>query len=362
MSKWLLKVWEGDTVFEEPVCFSNKEDYSVGECLLYAPSQIIKVTSSDGSCLYEKGKDFTVCGNKIYLTADSRIPVLNKNIYCAPFRGESDKEWLRMVGGEYYVKIFPELYKYQVLVTYRHEEGWNGFIPENKSAALPCTMQRLVNKKHLNLVFYGDSITAGWEASGCDENVIDMYTLKEFHNYIHRSPYMPAWATLVTNEIMERYGHNDIIKVNRGAGGSTSAWGDTNAAALINEHNPDTVILAFGMNNFWIEPEKYKQEITGIISTIRSKSPDCEFLLVSPMVPNSEIQCYINNKIELHQKVLFDIQNTMPGVAAVPVNTMFHELIRCGKKYMDISGNCVNHPNDFSVRIYAQVILSVLGL
>jgi hypothetical protein len=59
---------------------------------------------------------------------------------------------------------------------------------------------------------------------------------------------------------------------------------------------------------------------------------------------------------------LFDIQNTMPGVAAVPVNTMFHELIRCGKKYMDISGNCVNHPNDFSVRIYAQVILSVLGL
>ena len=28
---------------------------------------------------------------------------------------------------------------------------------------------------------------------------------------------------------------------------------------------------------------------------------------------------------------------------------------------LELTGNCINHPNDFSIRIYAQTILSILG-
>jgi lysophospholipase L1-like esterase len=249
-----------------------------------------------------------------------------------------------------------------VFVTYQHKEKWEGYLPENITALLPRTMSKFAEKEHVNLIFYGDSITAGWEASGCDENVINMSTLQEFHNYIHRPPFLPAWASIVTNTIMEYYGYNDITKINRGAGGSTSSWGNTNAAALVNHHKPDLVVLAFGMNNVQDEPEKYEAEIAGIISTIRSQNPNCEFLLVSPMIPNPEIQVFINNKLAKQQEVLYHLQKSMSGIAVAPVNSMFHELSRYGKQYLDITGNCINHPNDFSVRIYAQTILSALGI
>lgn len=42
-------------------------------------------------------------------------------------------------------------------------------------------MQKLQNGGDFHLVFYGDSITAGWEASGCNESAIDMVTLEDYH-------------------------------------------------------------------------------------------------------------------------------------------------------------------------------------
>lgn len=363
MLQWLQKVWKGDTVFEEPICFSNlmNDNLFAGE-LLYIPSKILKVISTDGRYLYEEGKDYTISGKKIIRTANSNIPILPRDVYCIPYTGEKDNAWQCLEGGEFYLKILPEVVQYQILVTYQHEGKWAGFVPVNNSGLLPRTMHMLAEKEHINLVFYGDSITAGWEASGCDENVIDMYTLNEVHNYIHHAPYMPTWASLVTDAIKEHYDYQDITKINRGAGGSTSLWGNTNAATLVNHHNPDLVVLAFGMNNTQDEPEKYEREIVGIITTIRSQNPDCEFLLVSPMIPSPELQCCINNKLAKHQEVLFSLQKSMSGVAVAPVNTMFHELMRYGKQYLDITGNCLNHPNDFSVRVYAQTILGALGI
>ncbi|MDP4091402.1 MAG: SGNH/GDSL hydrolase family protein, partial [Bacillota bacterium] len=268
MQQELQKVWEENTVYAEPVCFLNSDkDCVVSRELLYVPSKILRVESADGSHIYEEGKDYTVQGKKILRTENSTMPVLSKDDYIFPFTGEQYTEWLRLPDGEHCMKIYPDVIQYQVLVTYLHDQVWEGFVPENVTALLPRTMQILDQKEHLSLVFYGDSITAGWEASGCDEYAIDMNSLEEFHNFCHRPPYMPAWVTLVTNTIMEHHGHHDITKVNRGAGGSTSLWGCTNAAALVNPQKPDLTVIAFGMNNLQDEPEKFEQEITEIITT-----------------------------------------------------------------------------------------------
>lgn len=367
MLKELQKVWEGNTVYAEPICFLNSnKDCVLSRELLYEPSKILKVESADGSHIYEEGKDYIIQGKKILRTENSTIPVLSKEDYIAPFTGEEYEQWfqwLRLTDcDEYYVKLFTDVIQYQVLVTYSHDDVWDGFVPENVTALLPRTMQILVSKQHLNLVFYGDSITAGWEASGCDEHAIDMNSLEEFHNFCHRPPYMPAWASLVTNTIMEHHGYSDITKVNRGAGGSTSSWGCTNAAKLVNPHKPDFTVIAFGMNNLQDEAEKFEQEIREIITTIQSENPYCEFLLVSAMTTSQEIKGLVDNKLAQHQEALFRIQKSMKGVAVAPVNSMFQELHRHGKQYFDLTGNCANHPNDFSIRIYAQTILAALGI
>lgn len=130
----------------------------------------------------------------------------------------------------------------------------------------------------------------------------------------------------------------------------------------MNPHNPDLVVLAFGMNNLQDAPDKFKDEITEIIHKIRSNKPECEFLLVSPMIPNEKIICLRDNKLAEHEKALYQLQKSMKGIAVAPVNTVFQEIYRKGKHNFDINGNGINHPNDYSVRIYAQTVLKTLGL
>lgn len=363
MTEWLDKLWGGTTVYEEPICFSQaaSSEYTGGS-LLFNPTQILRVTSPDGTKEYEPVKDYEWRGNQLIRTADSSIPFLSRSLYCLPYIGEADTSWLRFADQGIYCRIFPEIIDYQVLVTYEHNDSWSGSIPENQMSFLPLTLKKLTENEPLRLVFYGDSITAGWEASGYDETVIDMGTLKEMHIKYHKAPYMPTWAELVTAALKTHYHHNEIIKMNRAAGGSTSAWGREHARELVNSKQPDFVILAFGMNNMQQEPEEFKEDILAIIATIRLANPNCEFLLVSPMVPNPEIHGFRKNKLPDQEQALYQIQSSYTGIAVAPIHSIFLELLQRGKHYLELSGNCINHPNDFSIRIYAQAILSCLGI
>lgn len=363
MSNFLDKLWKGNTVFEEPVCFSELDASElIGGSLLYAPTEILKVTSLDGAHLYEINKDYNLEGHKIVRTKTSTIPFLPRDLYCVPYTGETDTAWIRLKDQKRYIKVFPEITDYQVLVTYRHTDTWRGSTPCNQISFLPHALKRLTAKEPLRIVFYGDSITAGWEASGYDETVIDMITLKELHIKSRKPPFMPAWAELVTDSLRSHYTHSNIIKINRGAGGCTSSWGSDNAAALVNPQHPDLVILAFGMNNMQDDPEKYKNDILSMITTIRSTNPDCEFLLVSPMIPNPEIYGFMNNRLSEHEECLSLIKQSLPGIAVAPVHTLFLELLQMNKHYLELTGNCINHPNDFSIHLYAQTILSCFGV
>jgi hypothetical protein len=53
--------------------------------------------------------------------------------------------------------------------------------------------------------------------------------------------------------------------------------------------------------------EIYKAAILSIIQTIRSEHPDCEFLLVSPMIPNPEIRSFQHNQLPAQQDALYQI-------------------------------------------------------
>jgi hypothetical protein len=50
---------------------------------------------------------------------------------------------------------------------------------------------------------------------------------------------------------------------------------------------------------------------------------------------------------------------TKPGIALADMTSVHQELLRT-KAYVDMTGNGLNHPNDFLTRWYAQVIGSLL--
>lgn len=360
---YLDRIWQGNMIFEEPICFSTDANGNpIGGTLLYPPKSIQRVTSYDGRTHYVAGKDYVLEGQSLHRLPGSRIPFLARDIYCKPYTGVQETDWVRLPGGKEYMEVVDQVYRYQVLVTYEHDAVWQGEEPCANPLRLSKIRNKLESGENINLVFYGDSITAGWEASGAGENAIDMVTLKPYSVSIHHPPYLPAWAELVTDALRKQYPAAQIQKYNRAAGGSSTQWGVLHAEELVCPCEPDLVILAFGMNSMQEAPEVYQEKMASIMKTVRKSSPDCAFLLVSPMIPNPEIAGFQNNQLWNHEQALRDICREDPNTDIAPVHSIFRQLQCMGKQYLELTGNCINHPNDFSVRIYAQTVLSALLL
>jgi len=122
---------------------------------------------------------------------------------------------------------------------------------------------------------------------------------------------------------------------------------------------PDLVILGFGMNDrHYVMQEKdaYHLAIEQIIDTTRTRSPDTEFLIVIPMLNNPKQPGGNDAAWAIHDE---SMKVHRPGVAIVDVMNAHRELLR-HKDYLDISGNGVNHTNDFLARVHAQRICEVL--
>mgnify|MGYP002519055643 CR=1 FL=1 len=359
----LQPIWNGAFVYQEPVCFSaDRDGKPTGGTLLYRPDEILSVTSFDGSVFYRPEKDYILQGRRLLRTEASRIPYLERSVYGKPFTGAPEAAWFRLPGGEEYIAVVTDIYRWQVLVTYTHREPWPEFQPETCGRSLSGSMERLRAGGDFHLTFYGDSITAGWEASGCNERVVDVETLREYHASIWHAPYQPAWAELVTNALQARYPQSNILKTNRAAGGSTVRWGAEHAEELLSPSRPDLIVMGFGMNNMQESAEDCRDAILSIIHTVRRAQPDCEFVLVSPMIPNPEIAGFQNNQLPAQQAALYQIASSLEGVCVAPVHSVFQAMAARGKHYLELSGNCINHPNDFSVRIYAQTVLRTLGV
>ncbi len=358
---WLSSFWSGNKVFNEICCFAQDAKGNIsGGKLLYAPEEVVSVTSTCGHTTYKEGKDYVVTAEGIARTEDSDIPLVSFDTYCRKIENE-DVRWLERADDSSLFVLPADVYQNQVSVTYSHKGGEQYVKAPAQKERLPRILKKLEEKKPVNLVFYGDSITAGCEASGCDEFVIEVFSIAEYNLKMDRAPYMPAWPELVRQGLCEAFGYSEITKVNRAAGGSTSAWGVTNADGLLSPYTADAYVIGFGMNDNMKDENLYKEDIKTIIQKVRGYSPEADIILVSPMVANDEILTFTKGKSAEYEQKLWELSKEFENVAVAPVNSIFKD-IRRKKTYYDITGNYVNHPNDFGVRVYAQAVLAVLGI
>lgn len=357
--------WAGKTVYHESVGFiEDKNGNVVSGTLMYKPENIISVRSHSLNLLFEEGKDFTVSGQRIILTKDSSIIPFSFDRYTPEYPSGTQPDWLVSADDpSRYIAVSKDIRNSQVMVTYTHTDQWKWYTPHSQISKLLVVFQKLKTKEDLKIVFYGDSITAGFEASGTNETVINKDNLEEMHLQFNELPYMPSWAEMVTQKLKEIYEYNNITKLNRGAGGSDSTWGKTNVSQLVNPDKPDLAVIAFGMNEPNRSGDEFKANIKSILQSIHSSSHATEFLLVSCMLPNTEAAAFRNNKLSEQEAGLYDLQREMNElhIAVAPVNKMNQEIISMGKRYTDYLGNNLNHPNDYLIRLYAQTILATLS-
>ena len=340
-------IFEGSRVDYETIMFVAEKDGSFAPVkTLYRPDEIIAVQSSGLDCVYAEGEDYIIADGGIMPTPNTRMPYFGYDRYY--LSEPSPNGSFPMADGHLVFAEGAYFHQRQVSVSYRHSEKWGGPLPENKSAKFQKTHEKLKNGEKVHILFNGDSITTGANSSGCEA--------------IGVKPHIPPFPALFADKIEKTY-NAKIGLENIAVGGTSSAWGVEQSAKYLKEAKPvDLYVVAFGMNDGSgrIPAGEYISNIKKIITGARAIYPTCEFVLIAPMLPNPVLPGFDGTQRD-YAGPLLGLEEEFAGVAVANVTEM-HDYLLTKKRYQDMTGNNVNHPNDFLARIYAQILLKTFGV
>lgn len=332
--------WSGNIVYNESVMVLADKDGNIQDIpLLYHADEIISVRKFHLASEYKAGRDYELVDGKLHIPSGSAItPVAYSTYY--PSAASANTYPLNSAYGSGYL-YFSEgskLHTMQIAVTYRHSDKYTGTVPAYKGKQLPKTTAKLKNGQKLNILVYGDSISTGANSSGA----------------VNVAPNAPAWYDMFVSVLKEKYKSSSISMVNTSVGGMTSEWGAANANERAGDKRPDLCIIGFGMNDGTakIPAADFKKNIQTIMEAVTKKNPDCEFVLISTSLPNKEAYIFYGNQKE-YLPVLKSLEKTGTVVADM---TTYHEDLLAKKRFCDMTGNNINHPNDFLARAYAQLM------
>lgn len=339
---YIKPFWRADTIHDETIQLIN-DNGIISAGLLFDAKRILSVRDASLQKEYIEGKAWNYTNGRIVFNAQSEAPFFFKN----ELKFKEKKEGLSMDGkepGTYILFTENGLFQSkQLVVTYvkKATAKWQGPVPEFSKNVLPNTIAKLKGKNKFKVVFYGNSIEAGANSSGM----------------VNKPPYVPSWAEMLSYGLEKRYGDR-ILYLNKSVGGMLAKWGMENAKERVAIEKPDLVIIGFGMNDgtFKVEPKEFIEHIKAIMKTVRTENSSCEFIVISTMLANPYA---IQNQIqEAYRPEILALKSK--GVAVADLTAVHQELLRY-KTYQDMTGNNVNHPNDYLARWYAQVLLSMLS-
>lgn len=318
-------LWKSRRVYAEAVLMLSQKGKLASGQLMFQPTRIIAVQDYGLATNYAVGTDYTLEGRTLVCTPSSRMTQVREEELAT-----GELKW-NSLGGK------------QVMVTYEHEDSWNGPLPTFAGESLPNTFRKLESRAPLTVVAYGDSITHGYGESRLS----------------HIPPFLPPWPELFIHRLQTLYQDNQVKLFNSAQSGADSIWGKEYAARMVSSLNPDLVIVAFGQNDFWRVPaSSFAENIAEIIKTVRQRNPHAEFLLVSPMrfdpVYTSKSKYW--NLVGEYAARLKAISG--PGVQCVDMTTLTESLYAV-KKPKDFINDPL-HPNDYLARWYAQCLAATL--
>lgn len=314
--------------------------------LLFPADEILSVRSADLQTVYEEGRDYLLRDGKLVIPEDSTIVRTPRAGYISPDplpNVFSATGFAAVGGGWLFFGESKAVIEKQYAVTYRHSAVWDGPMPPRVLSLLPKTARRLQNGESFTVGFFGDSITTGANSSavcGC-------------------APYAEMWPVMVASTLAERAG-TDLPYINKAVGGTTADWGAKTFCEAFPDRIPELLFLAFGMNDGSGKrpAADYIADMRSMIRQAREKAPSCEIVLIATTLPNPDAATF-GGPHEEYEPALLSLAKEFPCVAALPL-TSFHKALLARKPFRDMTGNNINHPNDFLARIYASYILSAL--
>jgi lysophospholipase L1-like esterase len=336
----MISFWETDKMINESVLMVSAGNDPPKTKLLFPAIKILSVKNAALNKTYKEGVDWVYANDTLSLLPGSAAPSLTmKQMYPT----EKKEGWTFPKHGGGFVRFQEGHYFHdlQLAVTYTHKKGqWKGPVPKYADIELPKTLGKLKAGKPLKIVLYGDSITVGGNASG----------------YTGALPGVPPFGELLAEYLRSVY-VSSITTENSAVGGKTSSWGVANVHARVTLKKPDLVVLAFGMNDGTgkMNPDVFLKNIRAMIQDVKKVNPQAEFVLVAPTLANPET-FFAGQQVNYGPKLkmLAGI-----GVQVIDMTAVHQELLK-RKHFRDMTGNNINHPNDFLHRWYAQQLAGLL--
>lgn len=337
--------WETDTMYCETTCFVQ-EGGKITAKLLFKPTEIISLRDWTLQKEYKQGTDWVWDGTSKTLT----LPEGSAIGYFTPaelagsgapaYPTWDDEGRTRLGNALYCVSEF--LYGRQLAITYKYKKADFSYTPAGyQGSLLPKTMQKLQAGQPITVVAYGDSILSGSDAS----------------SLYNRAPKMPTFFNLFTKGLRDRYG-STVTSYNRSVGGWTSQQGvDNFASKMSGIHNIDLFILGFGQNDSAYTAAQTVAHLQTIMDAVRADNPNCEFLVLTTLRAN-DAAGFVHRQPE-YPAAFAPLTGAGKGAALVDIYSM-HAYLLQSKRFVDLTGNNINHPNDFFIRIHAMLLLSTM--
>lgn len=301
------------------LCFDRLEKGSVVVRSTYLPGQAKTV-------VYREPVDYIVDYEKgaITRTEASAIPDFSKNM----LYGQKDFDHTKFPG-------FTN-HPYFIWVDYTTANGRAWAPPNDQTPYLAKTRAKLEAGGPFRIVSYGDSITAGGEASTPD---------LRFQAQFGR-------------ELQRRFSKAQIEVEDASISGYASIHGIQWWDKYIGKTSPDLVLVGWGMNDHNLNgptPEQFRQNLVTLVGMIGEKK-GAEVILFSAFPPNDDWH-YGTHRMGLYadatRQAALDAR-----CAYVDVWSIWARLLQ-RKDQSSLLGNNINHPNDFGHWLYAQAFAAL---
>lgn len=359
--EWALApIWEGETAEHETVLFLSDRESAR---LLYPADAILSVVSADQKTEYVSGKDYDLVDGCLRRLPGSAIPAFPVEEYY-PAEHKDGADFGCTVVGHPYLRYgeADTFARWQIDVTYRHHGAWMGTIPAGCRQSFAEFHQKMASGAPTTIVFYGDSITTGATSSIT----------------YGKEPFMASFPHMVAEAIAKAYGYTveylrepyeDTVReasgkdhtlrfYNTAVGGMDARWGDEHVEEFVNVFAPDLVVYGFGMNDGGKTADEFIALTKSAVGKIRNAYPACGICLISTMLPHFRAAGFFGHQIE-YEPYMFDYAAEDDRMAVAPMTSVHQALLR-RKEFYDMTGNNVNHCNDYLARVYAMTILRTI--
>ena len=300
-------------------------------------SVVVRSTYLPGGTTFALGRDYRVDAETgtITRTPGSRIPDFSTNILF----GRKDFDHGQFPGygnGKFFVYVD---YVPARPIDLAPPTTTTTTTTRDVPALLPRTAKRLRAGELVKVIAFGDSITAGGEASSVELQYPSRYVE-------HLRSRFPAARITLEN-------------------GSTGGDNTVNGLARLDEkvltRAPDLVLIAFGMNDHnrpevgGVAVADFKDNLKQIVARIREKT-SAEVILLSTFPPHPDWR-FSSHRMEQYARATEEAAEEC-GSAYANVFAVWQKAL-ARKDPSSLLANNINHPNDFGHWLYLQALAAL---